>query len=142
MMALAKEIGDDGAVVENVMNRERDMVQRHWDTANARDWVSFSSLLTSDLLYEAPLSRERIRGRDGYVDFFRTWPGSWRAVLRQVIAEPGSAVSIIDFVAAPDEAMTGITIFHFSDGLIARVTDYWPDPYEPPARQSAHVERY
>ena len=28
------------------------------------------------------------------------------------------------------------------DGLILRVTDYWPDPYEPGPRMSRHVERY
>jgi len=27
-------------------------------------------------------------------------------------------------------------------GLIARITDFWPDPYEPPARRVGLAERY
>ena len=35
-----------------------------------------------------------------------------------------------------------LTIFELKDGLILRVTDFWPDPDEPGPRMSVHVERY
>jgi hypothetical protein len=39
--------------------------------------------------------------------------------------------------------MTGISFFRLSPrNRIAQVTDYWPEPYEPPPRASRFVERY
>jgi hypothetical protein len=29
-----------------------------------------------------------------------------------------------------------------ADGLITRVTDFWPEPYEPPERPAGLVERW
>jgi hypothetical protein len=37
--------------------------------------------------------------------------------------------------------MPALVFFEFSDDLIARVTDYWPESYEPPVRVSKFVER-
>jgi hypothetical protein len=39
------------------------------------------------------------------------------------------------------QAMPALVFFEFTDDLIARVTDYWPESYEPPVRVSKFVER-
>ncbi len=117
------------------------LVLRHWEAANVRSWKEFAELLSPDLVYDVPQTRERIRGREGYVDFFRTWPGEWRADVVEVIAEEHKAVTVINFVT-PTEQMTGITFFEVAAGKIVRVTDHWPSPYEPPPRASTYVERY
>ncbi|WP_158290097.1 nuclear transport factor 2 family protein [Ramlibacter sp. WS9] len=117
------------------------LVRRHWHEANRSAWDSFAALLSPGLVYEVPQTRERIRGSAGYVDLFRTWPGPWRAEVVNVIAQAGKAVTVIDFVTAT-ERMTGITFFEIEAGKIARVTDFWPEPYEPPARFSKYIERY
>ena len=114
---------------------------RHWGEANARAWPRFAELLSPELVYEVPQTRERIRGSEGYLDFFRTWPGEWRADVVNLIADEHQAVTVINFVT-PTEQMTGITFFEVAAGRIARVTDHWPSPYEPPPRASRHVERY
>jgi len=119
----------------------RELVLRHWQLANERDWDGFARLLHPTLVYEAPQSRERIRSAAGYVDFFATWPQPWRAEVLRCIADDASALTQIDFISSAP-TMMGLTIFDVKDGLIARVTDYWPDPYEPGPRVSAHVERY
>jgi hypothetical protein len=28
-----------------------------------------------------------------------------------------------------------MAFFEFADGVITRVTDFWPEPYEPPGRE-------
>ena len=38
-----------------------------------------------------------------------------------------------------DDAMA---FFEFADGLITRVTDFWPEPYEPPPGREHLVERW
>lgn len=119
----------------------RAIIEAHWATANARDWNAFAALLDADLAYDVPQTRERIAGGAGYLDMFRTWPGDWRAEIRELVCEPEAAVCVIDFVVG-DEVMTGISIFRLAQGRICRVTDYWPAPYEPPPRASPHLQRY
>ena len=61
--------------------------------------------------------------------------------VRDLIVEGDNAVSRIEFLLG-GETMTGITFFRLSPaGRIARVTDYWPDPYEPPPRASRFMQR-
>jgi hypothetical protein len=116
-------------------------IRRFWSTANEWQWDQFAALLHLELLYRVPQTRECVRSRDGFVDFFRTWPGEWKAEITQLIADAHSAVSTITFLTE-GEAMTGISFFELRDGLIYRITDYWPSPYEPAARATPYVERY
>jgi hypothetical protein len=41
-----------------------------------------------------------------------------------------------------DEAADGFAFFEFEGGLITRVTDFWPEPYEPPDHRPGFVERW
>jgi ketosteroid isomerase-like protein len=119
----------------------RETIAQHWAAGNARDWPRFAAVIHEHLVYDVPQTRERVRGRDNYVEFFRTWPGDWRADVRRMVVDGNSAVTEIDFVV-DGESMTGISFFEVVDGTIARITDYWPSPYEPPARMRAVIERY
>jgi ketosteroid isomerase-like protein len=119
----------------------RDTIQRYWSSANRRDWAAFAALLDAEVLYEVPQTRERVRGREAYLEFNRTWPGAWVAEVRQIVADADSAVSHIDF-HVDGEVMTGISFFALRDGLITKITDYWPEAYEPPARMTPVIERY
>ena len=116
------------------------LVSQHWQFANARDWTAFAHLLAEDLVYEVPQTRERVTGRAGYVDFFATWPMPWQARLLKCIADESAACTVIEFLS-DEPPMTGITFFEAANGLITKVTDYWPSAYEPPPRASAHVQR-
>lgn len=118
----------------------RQLILRHWELANARDWDAFARLLHPGLVYEVPQTRERAAGAEGYLDLFRTWPEPWRADVQRLVAEPDCVVCQIDFVAG-EQHMTGIGFFGLRNGLIAHVTDWWPEPYEPPPRQTAHLQR-
>ena len=51
------------------------------------------------------------------------------------------AVSQIVF-RVNDEEQPGISFFEFKDGLIHWVVEFWPEPYDPPARQFDAIERY
>jgi SnoaL-like domain len=119
----------------------RTLVEAHWLTANDRNWPGFSALLHPDLRYEVPQTREYIEGGEGYLDMFRTWPGNWTANIREFVCEGHKAVTIIDFVVG-HETMTGITVFEAAGGFLTKVTDYWPEPYEPPRRETAHLRRH
>jgi hypothetical protein len=92
------------------------------------------------LLYEVPQTREYVEGGHGYLEMFSTWPGDWKASIKHLVCEESKAVCVIDF-AVGAESMTGISIFEVNDGVIAGVTDYWPEPYEPPPRATPLMKR-
>jgi hypothetical protein len=118
----------------------RTLILRHWELANERRWEEFSALLAEDLYYEAPQTREYIESGYGYFEMFRTWPGDWKATIKELVCDSKKAVCVIDFDVG-ESRMTGISIFELQDGRISKVTDYWPEPYEPPPRVTSYMKR-
>lgn len=124
------------------MTRLRRNVEKFWAAAEARDWEAFAGTLADDVAYEAPMSRERVRGREAYVRFNREFPGDWHVRVERVVAEAGEAVSWVR-VTDGDDVHVGISFFRGDgEGRIVAVTDFWPEPYEPPAGREHLTERY
>ena len=119
-----------------------DLAARFWDTAEARDWNAFGALLADDVVYELPQTRERIRGRDAYVQFNREYPGNWHLSVQRITGSGSHAASWLSF-RVDDGEETGLTFFDLdANGRIAHITDFWPEPYEPPAGREHLVERW
>lgn len=118
----------------------RAIIQSHWSAANDRNWEAFSVLLDPALRYDVPQTNEYIEGALGYVDMFRTWPGDWEAIVKCLVCEESKAVCIIEFIVGA-EVMTGISVFELMADRIVKVLDYWPEPYDPPPRESKHMKR-
>jgi ketosteroid isomerase-like protein len=118
----------------------RDMLQRFWDTTNARDWAGLAGLLHPDVVYRVPQTRERTTGREAFLDVFRTWPGDWVVQVQTLIAAGDEGVTTIAFLV-DGTTETGISFFRLADGLITEIVDYWPSPCEPPPRASVHLRR-
>lgn len=119
----------------------RALVRKYWDATTARDWLAFGELLHEDFVYEVPQTRERVRGRSAYVEFNVTYPGDWKLEIDALVVDDDHAVSRISF-AVNGEVEAGISFFEFREGLISRIRDYWPAPYEPPVRATQRIERY
>lgn len=118
------------------------VITAFWRHAENREWSAFGELLAPDVLYEAPQTRERVRGRAAYVRFNAEFPGDWRLRVQRIVAAGGQGVSWIEFTL-DGEDMTGISFFQLDDaGLVSTVTDFWPSPYEPPVNRSHLAERY
>jgi ketosteroid isomerase-like protein len=115
-------------------------IETYFQTLNARDWTGFAAILHPDVVYELPQTRERVRGREAYLDFNITFPGDWTIQVSRVTADDvlGAAEIVLRVDA---QIMPAVVFFEFTDGLIARVTDYWPESYEPPVRISKFIER-
>jgi hypothetical protein len=120
-----------------------DAAAAYWAAAEDRDWDRFGALLADDVVYEAPQTRERVRSRAAYLRFnAEGFPGDWHIAVERIVGGERDAASVIRFTEA-DGSQQGLCFFDFgADGLITRITDYWPDPYEPPANRAALTERY
>lgn len=119
----------------------REVIEAHWDRSNAKEWVEFAKLLHPDLRYEVPQTGEYIESSEGYLEMFQTWPGDWTVNIKNLVCEKNQAICVVNFFVG-NEVMTGISIFEVAEGLILRVTDYWPQSYEPPTRETKHMKRH
>ncbi len=118
-------------------------VEAYWAAAEARDWDAFGELLADEVVYQASQTRERVRGRDAYVRFnVEGFPGPWHLEVRRIVGERLRAASWVQFTG-PDGSQPGLCFFELDEtGLISRIDDFWPDPYELPASRAHLVERY
>jgi len=119
------------------------VVAAYWAAAEARDWAAFGALVSEDVVYEAPQSRERVRGRAAYLAFNEQgFPGAWHLVVERIVSGDRDAASMVAFT---DESGTqhGLCFFGLDDqGRISRITDFWPEPYEPPPSRAHLADRY
>ncbi len=111
------------------MDGNRELVERFITSLEARDWETWAGLLHPDVVYELPQSRERIRGRDRYLRFNQEYPGDWHLRPKVIIADDRNGVAWFEWRVdgQGDDAMA---FFEIADGLIVRVTDFWPEPYD------------
>jgi hypothetical protein len=112
------------------------------ESLDARDWATWSDLLHEEVVYELPQTRERIIGRDRYLQLNQEYPGEWHLRLKVALADEVHGVAWFDWELPDEETADGMAFFGFDDGLIASVTDFWPEPYEPPPGREHLVERW
>ena len=122
-------------------NTHKNIIEKYWKAANDQDWETFESLLHEDIVYEIPQTRERIRGRVAFKEFNATYPGDWTLKIVSLVADESQAVSQIVF-QINDKEQSAISFFEFKNELINRIVEFWPEPYDPPMRQSHSIERY
>jgi hypothetical protein len=120
-----------------------EVVTAYWAAAAARDWDAFGAVLADGVVYDAPQTRERVRGRAAYLRFnAEGFPGDWQLTVERIIAEGRSAASWIR-MSDQGDTYPGLCFFELDDdGLVARITDFWPEPAELPASRAHLVERY
>ncbi len=118
------------------------LATRFIDALERRQWEKFGHLLHPDVVYEVPQTRERIRGRQRYVQFNREYPGDWHLSPRVVLGDERRAVVWFTWLLGDEAPADGIAFFEVADGLITSITDFWPEPYEPPPGRAHLTERY
>nr|WP_225853670.1 nuclear transport factor 2 family protein [Micromonospora sp. AMSO31t] len=120
----------------------RQAAQDYVDRLERRDWPGLAGLLADDVTYEMPQTRERIRGREAFLRFNIEYPGDWHLRVRRLVADGGSAALWLD-VRVGDERQDACVWLEVSEGgLISRVIDHWPEPYDPPPGREHLVERW
>lgn len=121
-------------------------VRAFWSSLEARDWAGVEAALADDVVYEAPQTRERVRGRDAYVRFNQGFPGDWHVRVERVVADADGAATLVAGLL-DGESMPATTFFTFAgggadDGRIASITEFWPEPYPRPESRSHLSELY
>ena len=119
----------------------RDLVAAFAERLEARDWAGLGELLHPDVVYEIPQTRERIRGRDRYVTFNAEYPGTWHITPKVVLGDDHHGALLFRWTS-DDENLLAVAFFEVDGGRITKVTDFWPEPYDPPSGREHLVERW
>jgi len=106
-----------------------------------RDWPGLAELLDPDVVYEIPQTRERIRGRERYVTFNARYPRDWHVEPRVVLGDDHDGCLLFRWTL-DGESSLAVAFFEIAAGRITKVTDFWPEPYEPPPGREHLVERW
>jgi ketosteroid isomerase-like protein len=118
----------------------RRTAERIWELMAHRDWDGMASLLADDFVEEWPQSGERIRGRDNVMAINTNYPGLPTATIRRTLAAGDLVVTEVT-LDYHGHVYNAVSIFEFRDGKIARETDYFAEPFDPPAWRAQWVER-
>lgn len=111
------------------------------ETLERHDWQAFAALLDPDVVYEIPQTRERIRGRDRYVAFNAEFPGDWHIEPVLLLGDDHDGSMLFRWTLDGESALA-IAYFEVDVGRITKITDFWPDPYEPPPGREHLTERW
>lgn len=118
----------------------RALVYAFAEAMERRDWDAFTAVLSPDVVYELPQTRERIRGRERYVQFNAEYPGDWHVEPQLVLGDDHDGCLLFRWTL-DDDAMLAVAFFEIDGDRIVKVTDFWPEPYDPPAGREHLVER-
>jgi ketosteroid isomerase-like protein len=115
------------------------LVRDFWRRMASNDFATVSPLLAAGFVLEWPQSNERIRGAERFVRMNQEYPahGPWRFTLHRLIGDEHEVVSDVSVTDGVQQARA-ISFFTIEDGAIARLVEFWPDPYPAPAHR-AHL---
>ena len=119
----------------------KELVTAFADRLERRDWAGLAELLAEDVVYELPQTRERIRGRDRYVTFNAEYPGDWHVAPRVILGDDDDGSLLFEW-ALDDQRSLAIAFFEVNEGRITKITDFWPEPYDPPPGREHLTERW
>lgn len=120
----------------------RALVERYWALMAGNDFHAVGEVLADDFVFDMPQSGERIRGRAAYGAMNTAYPsaGPWRFEVRRLLVDGDAAATEVD-VTDGDVRARALTWFAVCAGRIARIVEYWPEPFAPSPDRAQWVER-
>jgi hypothetical protein len=115
-------------------------LKRHWDASDANDFEAEHEIYREDAVLEYPQSGERIRGRHNIQESRSVQPNKKRFAVQRMIGS--GDLWVTEFTLSYDGRPSYVvSIMEFRDGLVAKETQYFTDPFEPGPSRAHLVER-
>ncbi len=122
-------------------HENRRIVEEAWEAAIAGDFDAVVAHLAPDGVVEWPQSGERMVGPAACLNVYRNYPGGSPTYRVRRITGSGDYFVVEatgDYGDGERYLMTSIV--ELRNGKIARQTDYWSRPFEPPGWRAGMVE--
>ena len=117
----------------------RAALERHWAASDAYDFAVEHEIYRDDAVLHYPQSGERIRGRAKIQESRTVQPNEKRFSVQRIIGNGQLWVSelVLSYDGAPSYT---VSIMEFTDGKVARETQYFGAPFEPGTSRAHLVE--
>lgn len=114
------------------MSGTRTVIEAFWQCMQDNDWAGAAQLFSPGFELIWPQSGERFDA-EGFVAVNSQYPaeGRWRFDVTSVLVDGSEAVSRVE-VTDGNVRATVISYFAIEQGRIAAMTEFWPEPYDPP----------
>lgn len=114
-------------------------LERHWAASDANDFATEHDIYRDDAVLYYPQSGECIRGRHNIQESRTVQPNRKRFAVRRIIGS--GSLWISEFVLTYDGSPSySVSIMEFTDGKVAKETQYFGDPFEPGPSRAHLVE--
>src|ERR1700712_4275992 len=118
----------------------RAALERHWNASDANDFCVEHEIYREDAVLDYPQSGERIRGRHNIQESRFLQPNNKRFAVRRMAGS--GDLWVTEFTLSYDGIPSyAVSIMEFSDGLVARETQYFTDRFEPALSRAHLVEQ-
>lgn len=117
----------------------RQLIAEHF-TAAGNDEVAAAEIFASDAVVEWPQSGERIRGKPDIVALHEASPVKVDFEISRTIGCDDLWLTEATIRYDGERPTKAVFIMEFRDGKVVRETDYFGDPFEPPAYRASWVE--
>ena len=119
----------------------REALERHWTASAAGDQDAEHEIYHDDAIVEYPQSGERIRGRHNVQALRSQHPARPSGfVVRRIVGE--GDLWVTEYVITYEgRHFNTVSIMEFQTGKVVRETQYFAEPFEPPAWRAQWVER-
>lgn len=108
------------------------VVREFWRLMASNDFHAVGAVLTDDFVMEWPQSQERIRGRENFCRMNAEYPagGRWQFRVNRLLTDGDGVVTQVS-VSDGRQCAEPISFFTVAAGRIARLVEYWPEPFAP-----------
>src|SRR5262249_29182954 len=118
----------------------RSALDKHWAASDANDFETEHRIYHEDAVLEYPQSGERTRGRRNIQSQRSGQPNEKRFSVRRIVG--GGDLWVTEFILTYDgKPSYTVSIMEFRGDKVARETQYFADPFEPPSWRAHLVER-
>jgi len=110
-----------------------DTVREFWRLMATNDFHAVKAVLAENFFADWPQTNEHIPTPAAFCALNAAYPaaGPWRFTLNRLIATDTEAVTDVSVTDGTTQARA-ITFFTIASGKIQNITEYWPEPAEPP----------
>ena len=116
-----------------------ELIANHFAVAG-KDEVAAGEIFADDAVIEWPQSGERIRGKQQIIALHEAAPFAVSIAIRRTIGCGDLWVTETTIRYDGARPTNAVFIMEFREGKVVRETDYFGEPFTPPAYRSAWVE--
>ena len=117
------------------MDAIRAAIEEHWNASEAGDTDTEHAIYAEDAILDYPQSGERFVGRTTIAQQRGGHPAERHFTVQRITGAGDLWVSecVITYDGAPTYSMS---VMEFADGSVVHETQYFADPFEPPASRA------